>query len=203
LLIEDHQTVREGLRALFATLPDVEVVAEAGDGESAVQHARDIKPDLVVLDLSLPKISGLAAIPMIKHGHPEAAIAILTRYRDPAFVRQAFAAGAAAYVLKQSPFSELRRAVECVAQGERYLDAHLIEHVVDLPSEKSGELSDREREVLRRTALGHSNKEISAGLAIAVKTVEVHKTRAMRKLGLRDRGDLIRYAVLHAWLREP
>jgi DNA-binding NarL/FixJ family response regulator len=204
MLADDHQTVREGLRALFATIPDVEVVAEADDVESAVQRARDSKPDLIILDLSLPKISGLTAIPRIKQEHPGTAIAVLTRYRDPAFVRQAFSAGAAAYVLKQSPFSELRRAVELAAQGERYLDARLVESVGDILSASTmEELSARERDVLRRTALGHSNKEISASLGIAVKTVEVHKTHAMRKLGLRDRSDLIRYAALHAWLREP
>jgi DNA-binding NarL/FixJ family response regulator len=204
MLADDHETVREGLRALFATVPDVDVVEDVGDGESAIDRVRAVEPDLLVLDLSMPKAGGLSALRSIKRDKPNTAVVVLTRYRDPAFVREALASGASAYVLKQSPFSELQRAVASAARGGKYIDRRLLSMDGEYRRfDETPDVSDRERDVLRRTALGQSNKEIAWDLRIAVKTVEVHKTHAMRKLDLRDRADLIRYATMHGWLREP
>lgn len=204
LLADDHEMVRQGLRALFATMPEVEVVEETGDAETTVARVRETSPDLLVLDLCLPMAGGLSAIRDIRSQDRNTPIVVLTRHRDSAFVRDALAAGANAYVLKQSPFSELQHAVTQAARGERYVDRQLAARVQDPPSNGVRRpVSTRERDVLRRAALGHGNKEIAAALGIAVKTVEVHKAQGMRKLDLRDRSDLVRYATLQGWLSEP
>jgi DNA-binding NarL/FixJ family response regulator len=204
MLADDHETVRQGLRALFASVPGIDVVEEVGDAESAIARAKALAPDLLVLDLSMPKSGGLAAIRELKRVASKTKVVVLTRYRDAAFVREALSAGAVAYVLKQSPFSELHQAVMQASHGERYIDhalAALMEEHTAIDT--TGRVSDRERDVLRRSALGQSNKEIASALNIAVKTVEVHKTQGMRKLDLRDRSDLIRYATIQGWLLEP
>jgi DNA-binding NarL/FixJ family response regulator len=204
LLAEDHETVRQGLRALFSTVPEVEVIDEAADAETAVTRVREMAPDLLVLDLSMPKAGGLGAIRAIRGEGLRTAIVVLTRHRDPAFVQEALAAGADAYVLKQSPFSELHSAVTHAARGERYIDRQLSARLREqVPVDSYRRISNRESDVLRRAALGQGNKEIAAALGIAVKTVEVHKAQGMRKLGLRDRSDLVRFATLVGWLSEP
>ncbi len=203
MLADDHEAIRHGLRALFATLPDVEIVAEVGDVESAVVGLRVATPDLIVLDLSMPKTSGLAAIRQIKAARPSTAIVVLTRHADVAFVREAMKGGASAYVLKQSSFGELRSATIVAMNGGRYVDNHLREALSDSALHPTGHVTGRERDVLRRTVLGQSNKDIASELGIAVKTVEVHKTNGMRKLDLLDRGALVRYAVMQGWLDEP
>jgi len=204
VLADDHETVRQGLRALFASVPGIDVVEEVGDAESAIARTKALAPDLLVLDLSMPKTGGLAAIRELKRVASKTAIVVLTRYRDAAFVREALSAGAVAYVLKQSPFSELHQAVTQASRGERYIDRALAAQLEERPTiDASSRVSDRERDVLRRAALGQSNKEIASALNIAVKTVEVHKTQGMRKLDLRDRSDLIRYATMQGWMSEP
>jgi DNA-binding NarL/FixJ family response regulator len=204
MLADDHETVRQGLRALFASVPEIDVVEEVGDAEAAIVRAKAVAPDLLVLDLSMPKTGGLAAIRELKRVAAKTEIVVLTRYRDAAFVREALSAGAVAYVLKQSPFSELHQAVTRASRGERYIDHALAAQMEDRAGiDATGRVSDRERDVLRRAALGQSNKEIASALKIAVKTVEVHKTQGMRKLDLRDRSDLIRYATMQGWLAEP
>jgi DNA-binding NarL/FixJ family response regulator len=195
--------VRQGLRALLEGIPEIDVVDEVGDTDTAVAHVRALQPDLLVLDLSMPKAGGLSAIRMIKSEPSSTAIVVLTRFQDAAFVRDALEAGASGYVLKQSPFSELQYAIAQVMRGERYVDRHLPQEGPSDGARVSRGITQRELEVLRRAALGQSNKEIAAALAIAVKTVEVHKTQGMRKLALRDRRELVRYATIHGWLREP
>lgn len=203
MLADDHEAIRQGLRALFATVPDIEVVMDVGDAEGAVDEARRLAPDVVVVDLSMPKAGGLTVIRQIRAARSATAIVVLTRHRDVAFVHEALSAGASGYVLKQSPFSELRRAIEQVFGGGRYVDSGLKTVLDASPVGFTGQVSHREREVLRRTVLGHSNKEIASALSISVKTVEVHKTNGMRKLDLRDRGALVRYGAMHGWLLEP
>jgi len=203
MLVDDHEAVRQGLRALFETVPEVEVVEDVGDAEAAVAGVRATAPDLVVLDLSMPKTGGLAAIRQIKAERPDTAIVVLTRHSDLAFVREALRNGASGYVLKQSPFGELRRATVLVVNGEQYVDSRLKDAFQEPARESTGQISNRERDVLRRTALGQSNKEIATALGIAVKTVEVHKGNGMRKLDLPDRAALIRYAALQGWMAEP
>jgi len=203
MLVDDHEAVRQGLRALFETVPEVDVIEDVGDVEAALTSVHSTGPDLVILDLSMPKIGGLAAIRQIKAERPDTAIIVLTRHSDLAFVREALRSGASGYVLKQSSFDELRRAAVLVANGQQYLDSRLKNAFEEPALEFTGQISNRERDVLRRTALGQSNKEIAAALGIAVKTVEVHKGNGMRKLDLSDRGALIRYAALQGWLAEP
>lgn len=204
LLADDHETVREGLRALFDAVPDVEVVGDVADGDAAVRAVTTMRPDLVVLDLSMPPGNGINAIRQILEAKDDTGVVVLTRYRDAAYVREAMMAGASGYVLKQSPFSELRQAVQDVARGARHIDAALGPKLSDEGQIRPpSRLTERERAVLRRAALGHANKDVAAELGIALKTVEVHKANAMRKLGLRSRNEVVRYAALHGWLQDP
>lgn len=208
LLVEDHETVREGLRLLLDSQSDMEVVAEACDGRAAVEYNERFRPHVVVMDLSMPDMNGLQATQAIKRSHPETAIVALTRHDDAPFVDELKKAGASAYVLKQSPSRELLDAVRTAAVGGTYLDAQLRARdarTADQAIRGRGtpSVSEREKQVLRMMAVGHSNKEIAEELSIAIKTVEVHKANAMRKLGLRGRIDVVRYAILHGWLQEP
>jgi DNA-binding NarL/FixJ family response regulator len=209
LLVEDHQTVREGLRLLFDSQSDMQVVAEAGDGRAAVEYTERLRPQVVVMDLSMPQMNGLAATHAIKQGCPGTAVVALTRHDDAAFVDELRKAGASGYVLKQSPSAELLDAVRVAAIGGSYLDARLRTRETRTNHEhldrgrRSPSVSEREKQVLRMMAVGHSNKEIAAALGITIKTVEVHKANAMRKLQLRGRIDVVRFAILHGWLQEP
>lgn len=204
LLADDHEALRQGLRALLSATAGYDVVDDVGDGETAIARVRALAPDLLVLDLAMPHEGGLPTIRRLRGVAAKTAIVVLTRYREEAFVREALSAGASAYVLKQSSFSELQDAITHAVRGQQYVDrrlAPLLERRrrCDPPPR----LGPRERDVLRRAARGDSNKEVATALGIAVKTVEVHKTQGMRKLSLRDRRDLIRYAVLQGWLNEP
>jgi DNA-binding NarL/FixJ family response regulator len=203
LLADDHETVREGLRMLIEAQADMEVVGEAGNGRQAIERTGVLKPDVVVLDLTMPEVSGLSAAHALT---PQTAVVALTRHDDDAYVQELIGAGARAYVLKQSASSELLQAIRVAASGGRYLDPGLSPPPQPRDPRRrpnTPTITDREREVLRLMAVGHSNKEIAASLDISVKTVEVHKTNAMRKLGLRGRTDVVRYAVLNGWLRDP
>jgi DNA-binding NarL/FixJ family response regulator len=206
LLAEDHETVRDGLKLLLDSQPDIEVVGEAADGQAAVDRAVRLKPHVVVMDLSMPTMNGLAATRTLKDTAPDVAIVTLTRFDDEAYVKELLGAGASGYVLKQSSFSELLRAIRAAAAGGRYLDAALAKRGEEAASRRKLPIrpaaTEREANVLRLMAIGHSNKEIADQLGISVKTVEVHKANAMRKLGLRGRIDVVRYAVLNGWLRE-
>ncbi len=206
LLAEDHETVRDGLKLLLQSQPDIDVVGEVADGAAAVDRAKRLKPHVVVMDLSMPTMNGLVATRMLKETTPDVAVVALTRHDDEAYVKELLSAGASGYVLKQSSFSELLRAIRAAAAGQRYLDAALAARGEPagvrrrLPTRPAA--TEREAHVLRLMALGHSNKEIADQLGISVKTVEVHKANAMRKLGLRGRIDVVRYAVLNGWLKE-
>ena len=209
LLVEDHETVREGLRLLLDSQPDIEVVGEAANGKLAIEYSGRFRPQVVIMDLSMPEVNGLAATQAIKRESPETAVVALTRHDDAAFVDELKKAGASAYVLKQSPSRELLDAVRTAAGGGSYLDASLRERTLPSTDEeanrgrRSPAVSDREKHVLRMMAVGHSNKEIAQALGITIKTVEVHKANAMRKLRLRGRIDVVRFAILHGWLQEP
>ena len=208
LLADDHETVRHGLKLLINRQPDMEVVGEAGDGRVAVERTLALKPRVVVVDVSMPDVNGLAATRAIRETAPDCAIVALTRYADEAYVQELLSAGALGYVLKQSPSAELVEAVRAAAAGRRYLDRSLAARVAGTMLRGRSRtapvaISDRETEVLRLMALGHSNKEIAATLDLSVKTVEVHKANAMRKLGLAGRTDLVRYALLQGWLKDP
>ena len=207
MLADDHETVRQGLRALFKTVPEVEVVHDVADGDAALQAIRTVAPDLVVMDLSMTPTDGFTVMKRIQEARRQTKVVVLTRYREVGYVREALAAGALGYVLKQSPFAELHQAVLSASRGQQHLDPRLWqstspETATNVPLADAAPLTDRELDVLRRAARGQGNRLIAEVLEIAVKTVEAHKAHAMKKLGLRDRPQMIRYAVLHGWLAD-
>ncbi len=200
MLADDHETVRQGLRALFQSVPGIQIVHDVADGEAAIEAIRVLAPDLVVIDLSMAPTDGLAVLRRLKEAGRKTKVVVLTRYREAGYVREAFAAGALGYVLKQSPFSELRNAVEAVARGGRHLDPAI--GLLQSATEHANEASQRELDVLRRAAEGQPNKDIASALEISVKTVEAHKANGMRKLGLRGRAQMLQYALIHGWLAD-
>ncbi len=210
LIAEDHQTVREGLQLILNTQPDIEVVGEAGDGQAAVEMAKALNPDIVIMDVSMPRLNGLKATRELQRSLPNVKVLTLTRHNDDGYLQQLLRAGVSGYVLKQSPSTELLQAIRAIAAGRQYLDSALTHRVVGSFVEKSNarnsapqrEPSERESEVLRLIAWGHSNKEIATRLDLSVKTVEVHKANAMRKLGMKSRIDIVQYAMLRGWLDE-
>jgi len=212
LLADDHETVRAGLRMIVNAQPDMEVVGEAGDGRAAVARAQELLPDLVLMDVSMPHLNGLKATEKLREVCPQVKVLTLTRHTDDGYLQQLLRAGASGYVLKQSPPAELLHAIRAIAAGGRYLDPAVAGKVMgdytgrtaSLRGAAQGgrELSDREAEVLRLIAWGHSNKEIAARMDISVKTVEAHKANAMKKLGMQSRIDIVRFALLQGWLQD-
>ena len=208
LIADDHAIVRQGLKLLIDSQPDMSVVAEAADGNAALALADAVKPDIVIMDVSMPGMNGLMATRALKQRLPDVTVVALTRHEDETYLEELLRAGASAYVLKQSPPTEFLKAIRAVAAGGVYLDPAMTPRVADgllaahvrVDRETSAKITDRETEVLRLVAVGHSNVEIAARLGISVKTVEVHKANAMRKLGLTGRVDVIRYGVLQGWL---
>ena len=206
LLAEDHETVREALRLLLETKGDIDVVAHVPDGSAAVDAAQALEPDVAVLDVAMPGLNGLAATRAIKQKTPNVAVVALTRHSEPVYVQELLAAGASGYVLKQSSIDVLLNAITATASGDRFVDPAISSYGAMSGSSASaaarGGVSDREMSVLRLAATGKSNKDIAATLNIAVKTVEVHKANAMRKLGLQDRESLVQFAVMNGWLQD-
>jgi DNA-binding NarL/FixJ family response regulator len=210
LLADDHVTVRQGLKMLIESQSDMTVVSEASDGTAAVEQARTLRPDVVVMDISMPGMNGLVATRTLKQIQPDSVIVIHTRHGDDASMQELLRAGADGYVLKQSAASELLQAIRATAAKGQYLDSALNARVTAGFLSKTGKkaqgtgisLSERESEVLRLIAAGYSNKEIAAQLELSVKTVEVHKANAARKLGLKGRIDIVKYALLQGWLSD-
>jgi two-component system, NarL family, response regulator NreC len=209
LLAEDHEMVREGLKALINSQSDMIVIGEAGDGGATIERAQELKPDIVVMDVSMPKMNGLEATEKLKRACPQVKVLTLTRHTDTGFMQRLFRAGASGYALKQSASSELIRAIRAIREGNNYLDPAITEKVMSgyvgkqaNPIIKQSDLSEREEDVLRKIAWGYSNKEIAAQLDISVKTVEAHKANGMKKLEMRSRIDVVRYALLQGWLKE-
>jgi two-component system, NarL family, response regulator NreC len=207
VLADDHVTVRHGLRLLLDAQPDLTVVGEADDGRAALQRVQELDPDVVVMDISMPGMSGLSATRVLKEARPRVAIVVLTRHADDAYLHEMLRAGAAAFVLKQSPSTELIQAIRAAAAGGQYLDANVTSRVTGgllaRDSKRAGpRLTDREAEVLRMIARGYSNKEIASQLDLSVKTIEVHKANGMRKLGLRGRADIVQFAIVQGWMGE-
>lgn len=208
LLADDHVTVRHGLKLLIDAQPDMKVVAEASNGKAAVQQALELKPDVVVMDISMPDMNGLAATRALKAAQPDAIIVTLTRHADDAYLQELLRAGVSGYVLKRSAPTELLQAIRGVAAGGQYLDSTLTARVTagfmttrgGRAKKSAATLTDREAHVLRLIASGYGNKEIAAQLALSPKTVEAHKANAMRKLELTGRIDIVKYAVLQGWL---
>jgi len=205
VVVDDHAVVRSGLRLLLEAEEDLTVLAEAGNAREAVFEVRAHTPDVILLDLVMPGESGIDAVPKLLHEAPGAKILVLSMQDDPQYVREAFAAGAKGYVLKEAADAEVVDAIRQVAAGGSYVHPTLGARMVaaDAAARAAAEadpLSDREREVLRLLALGHTNQEIAKQLFISVRTAETHRAHIMRKLGLETRAELVRYALEHGQL---
>jgi DNA-binding NarL/FixJ family response regulator len=205
VVVDDHAVVRSGLRLLLDAEDDLEVVGEAGTTREAVFEVRAQKPDVVLLDVVLPGESGIEALPRLLHEAPDAKVLILSMQDDPSYVRQAFAAGASGYVLKEAADAEVVGAVRDVAAGGRYVHPALGARLVAAEAQEQAAaeadpLTDREREVLRLLALGHTNQEIAKQLYISVRTAETHRAHIMQKLRLTSRAELVRHALAQGLL---
>ena len=206
LLVDDHAVLRSGLKMLLNSQKDMTVIGEAESGLEAITEAKELNPDIVLLDISMPGMSGLEAIEKIKK-NCLAKVLMLTMHADEKYLQNALEAGASGYVLKQAADTELLQAIRDVAKGEVYLDSHLAQNLVKSMylSQKESKHSDsvlteREKEVLKLIALGYTNKEIGEALQVSVKTVETHKSRMMEKLRCRKRSELVRFAIDHGYV---
>jgi DNA-binding NarL/FixJ family response regulator len=207
LIVDDHAVVRAGLRMLIDAQDDLEAVGEAGSARDAIFQARSLKPDVVLMDVVMPDQSGLEVLPRLLEEHPQVKVLVLSMQDEPQYVRQAFAAGANGYVLKEAADTEVVSAIREVAHGGNYVHPTLGARLVaaDAAAARRAEedpLSEREHEVLRLLALGHTNQEISKQLYISVRTAETHRAHIMQKLRLSSRADLVRYALEQGMLDE-
>jgi len=205
LIVDDHAVVRTGIKLMLAAEPDIEPVAEAGTRREAIFAARSAKPDVILLDVVMPDGSGLESIPQLLHEQPEAKVLVLSMQDDPRYVREAFAAGASGYVLKEAADVEVVGAVREVARGGRYVHPELGARLIEAEAEaarraEEDPLSSREREVLRLLAYGHTNQEIAKQLFISVRTAETHRAHIMQKLRITTRAELVRYAITQGLL---
>ncbi len=200
LIVDDHPVVRSGLKSLLDAEEDIEAVGEAGTMQEAVFRTRSLKPDVILMDVVMPGGSGIEATPAVLQEAPDAKVLILSMQDDPSYVRESFAAGASGYVLKEAADEEVVTAVREVAGGGHYVHPSLGAKMVAADAEErrraeSDPLTDREREVLRLLALGHTNQEIAKTLFLSVRTVETHRAHIMQKLRLQTRAELVRYAM--------
>lgn len=209
-LADDHAIVRQGLAALINAQPDMTVVGEAGDGRSALDKARDCEADIVVMDISMPEMNGVQTTHALKTACPDIKVVALSVHEETSYLRQLLDAGASGYVLKRAAAEELIHALRVIGNGQVYICPAMSAKVMSsfarkqpLRGELAGsELSERETDVVKRIAQGFSNKEIAAHLSLSLKTVETYKARALEKLGLASRADLVRYAVEQGWLEK-
>lgn len=195
VLADDHAVVRSALRMLLDAEADMEVVAEAGDAAGAVRYTRGHKPAVLILDLNMPGRPSLEAVPEVKEASPQTEIVVLTMQDDPAYAREAMQRGVLGYVLKEAAEDELVEAVRMAAKGQTYLQPQLGARLAAAPAGSQDDLSEREVEVLRLIALGHTNSEIAEQLFLSVRTVESHRAHIQQKLGLTTRSELVRYAL--------
>jgi two-component system, NarL family, response regulator NreC len=207
LIVDDHAVLRTGIRLMLAREPDLEPVGEAGSGREAIFESRSLKPDVILIDVVMPDGNGLEVIPTLLKERPETKILVLSMQDDPRYVREAFAAGASGYVLKEAADVEVVAAVREVARGGRYVHPELGARLIaaDADAARKAEedpLSDREREVLRLLALGHTNQEVAKQLFISVRTAETHRAHIMQKLHLSSRAELVRYAIAQGLLKD-
>ena len=204
LIADDHAMLRSGLRVLIDREPDMEVIAEAENGIEALQKARDLRPDVILLDVNMPEQDGLATLPDLVEALPDSRILMLTMHDDASYLQQALDAGAAGYVLKKAADTELLMAIRAVLRGETYIYSAMTQKLLESMTHKDSDqasadpwqtLSDRERDVLRLVALGFTNAEIAAELYLSVKTVETYRARGMEKLNLETRAQLVKSAL--------
>lgn len=206
MLADDHPVFRSGLKNIILTEKDFEIVAEAENGNIAIEKAEKYTPDIIIMDINMPQKDGIEATKIIKEKVPDTKILILTMYSDEAYLKEGLNAGASGYVLKRAVDTELIAAVQTVLSGEHYIYPTLIPSLYAKPNESEQEsevgsevdlLSPREREVLKYIALGYTQKEISTELFISIKTVDTYKARIMEKIGAKKKSNLVRYALKH------
>lgn len=205
LLADDHAILRAGLRLLIDQQPDLAVVGEAGDGNEALAKAKQLQPDVILLDLNMPGLDGLAALHRLRHDAPDSRVLILTMHDDVSYLQEALRAGAAGYVLKRAVDNELLMAIQAVLRGETYVHSAMTQKLLQKMDNERGPgkdeadpwstLSDRERDVLRLVALGYTNAEVADELYLSVKTVETYRARGMEKLNLQTRAQLVKEAL--------
>jgi DNA-binding NarL/FixJ family response regulator len=206
-LADDHPIVLAGIKSLLEGTSDLEVVGHATTGTAAIEMIRETRPDVAVIDITMPGLNGVEVAKCIGHDYPTVRVIALTVHENQAYLQQMLAAGARGYLLKRSAAEELVRAIRAVAAGGLFLDPAIAEKVLSAPAGPSVpvpavDLSPREEDVLRYTAQGMSNKEIASRLEISIKTVETYKARATDKLSLRTRFDIVRYGANHGWLED-
>jgi DNA-binding NarL/FixJ family response regulator len=211
LIVDDHAIVRDGIRALLAGDKDVQVIGEAGGGREAIELARKLTPDVIVMDIAMPDLGGLEATLAIRGERPDSRIVVLSQYSDPSYVRRFLKAGVAGYVLKKAAGADLVAAIRSVARGGLVLDPEIARDALagETPAEQSRDaagdeyerLTDREKQVLKLVAEGRSNKEVAALLDISIKTAMSHREHVMEKLRAHNRTDLIRFALRHGVIR--
>jgi DNA-binding NarL/FixJ family response regulator len=208
-LADDHTVMREGLKSLVNAQADMEVIGEADNGRVTLQRVRELQPDVIILDVSMPDLNGIQVTERLKRTCQKVTVLVLTAHDDSGYLRQLLEVGASGYVLKKAAAEELINAIRVVAAGGVYLDPSLAGKVVGgylgnrRPGSKpqANDLSEREAEVMRLVAWGYTNKEVAAYLRISVKTVETHKANIMQKLDLKSRVEMVRYALRQGWLR--
>ena len=212
MIVDDHAILRAGLRMLINAQADMEVVSEAPDGEKALQQVKETKPDVTLLDLTMPRVGGMKALQGIAQNCRETRVLVLTMHDDPAYLRSALAAGASGYLLKRAVDAELIAAIRAVHRGGIFVDPRLASILVRdvlakkgtkaAPTQATNILSDRELQVLSLVARGYTSAQIAKQISVGVKTVETYRSRFAEKLGLRTRSDVIRFAV-HMGLLTP
>ena len=209
VLADDHAVLRSGLKMLLNAQNDLIVVGEATNGQEALAAVRDYSPDVLLLDITMPKTDGLQVLSQVKHAHPNVRVLILTMHEEEGYLRRALEAGAAGYCPKSAADAELISAIRAVMRGNVYIHpSHtrvLLDKMIAPASEamaSSAELSEREHAVLKLIALGHTNQDIAERLSLSVKTVETYRARGMEKLGLTSRAALVRYAIQQGWMSD-
>ena len=207
VVVDDHAVVRSGIKLLLDRERDIDVVGEAGSAKDAIFTVRALKPDVILLDVVMPGESGIEVLPKLLKESAETKVLVLSMQDDPSYVREAFAAGASGYVLKEAADEEVVAAVREIADGGRYVHPALGARMVTAEAEaraaaEADPLSEREREVLRLLALGHTNQEIAKMLYISVRTAETHRAHIMQKLGFSTRAELVRYALSQGLLEQ-
>lgn len=205
VLADDHAVLRAGLKALLNAQPDIQVIAEAADGLEAVKKSIEFSPDIVLMDITMPKLGGLSAIQEIKKRNPAIKVLVLTMHEDESYLHQAMHAGADSYVPKKAADTELLAAIRATYRGEHFIHSSMTSGIVSemrdrelsqpVGSDDKKALSQRETEVLRLLAMGHTNQQIADKLYISIKTVETYKARLKEKLGLQGRAELVRHAI--------
>ncbi|HET7214293.1 MAG TPA: response regulator transcription factor [Terriglobia bacterium] len=209
IVADDHALVRDGIKALLSLTPDIEVIGEATDGRQAIDKCRELQPDVILMDIAMPGLGGLEATLELKHEAPKTRVLVLTQYDDAEYVRRFLKIGVAGYVLKRMLGSDLASAIRSAAEGGLVLDPQIAMEAVQTAPKQSGTepedlyetLTDREKQVLRLVALGSSNKEVADSLRISVKTAMTHREHLMEKLSLRNRTELIKFAIRKGVIR--